>query len=119
MKLELPSVFAPGMSAYGRGADSVTVPDEEIANLVQRTEEANQALVRGDIDEYVALTQHAEDYTLMAPFGGAPTHGFDASSENRAGMARFFKSGTLDQELLATYRTDDLAVLVTVERARA
>ena len=55
----------------------------------------------------------------MAPFGGAPTHGFDGSGENRARMARFFKSATLDQELVATYKSDDLAVLVTVERARA
>jgi len=121
MKLELLTVLslALGMIACGRSTESVAVGDDEIADLVQRTAEANKALVRGDIDRYVSLTQHAEDYTLMAPFGGTPTHGFDASSENRARMTRFFKSGTLDQELVAQYSSGDLAVLVTIERVRA
>src|SRR5262245_22227653 len=90
---------------------------EDVANLTQRTAEANMALVRGDIDGYLALTDHAKDYTLMAPFGGAPTRGFDPSS--RAAMAQFFKSGTLDQDVVATYATGDLVVLVTIERVRA
>ena len=90
---------------------------EDVAKLTRQTAEANAALVRGDIDGYLALIQHAKDYTLMAPFGGAPTRGFDASS--RAAMARFFKSGTFDQEIVATYATGDLVVLVTIERVRA
>jgi hypothetical protein len=53
----------------------------------------------------LALTHHAEDYTLMAPFGGTPTHGFDGSTESRARMASFFKSGTLEQEVVATYNS--------------
>jgi ketosteroid isomerase-like protein len=90
---------------------------EDVANLTRRTAEANTALVRGDIDGYLALIEHATDYTLMAPFGGAPTRGFSTSS--RAAMARFFKSGTFDQEVVATYATGDLVVLVTIERVRA
>ena len=90
---------------------------EDVANLTRRTAEANAALVRGDIDGYLALTEHATDYTLMAPFGGAPTRGFDRSSQ--AEMAQFFKSGTFDQEIVATYATGDLVVLVTIERVRA
>ena len=121
MKLELLTVLglALGMIACGRGDKSVAAENEGIPNLVLRTEEANKALVRGDIDRYIALTQHAEDYTLMAPFGGAPTHGFDGSAESRARMASFFKSGTLDQEVVATYNSGDLAVLVTIERVQA
>jgi ketosteroid isomerase-like protein len=90
---------------------------EEIVNLTQRTAEANTALVRGDIDRYLALTEHATRYTLMAPFGGAPTRGFDPSS--RAAMAEFFKSGTFEQEVVATYAAGDLVVLVTIEHVRA
>ena len=90
---------------------------EDIANLTRRSAEANTALIRGDIDAYLALIRHAKDYTLMAPFGGAPTRGFDMSS--RPAMAQFFKSGTLDQEVVATYATADLVVLVTIERVRA
>jgi ketosteroid isomerase-like protein len=90
---------------------------EDVANLTRRTAEANTALLRGDIDGYLALIEHAEDYTLMAPFGGAPTRGFDTSSP--AALARFFKSGTFDQEVVATYDSGDLVVLVTIERVRA
>ena len=121
MKLELLALLglAVGITACGRGVNDSAVRDEEIADLVQRTADANKALVRGDIDEYISMTRHADDYTLMAPFGGTPTNGFDGSPESRERMARFFKSGTLEQELVAKYSSGDLAVLVTVERVRA
>jgi len=32
---------------------------------------------------YLALIEHANDDTLMAPFGGSPTRGFDGSSDER------------------------------------
>ncbi len=90
---------------------------EDIANLTQQTAAANTALMQGNIDRYLALTQHAEDYTLMSPFGGEPTHGFDLSQ--RAALGRFFQSGTFDQDVVATYATSDFAVLVTIERVCA
>jgi len=34
---------------------------EDVADLTRRTAEANTALVRGDIDGYLALIEHAED----------------------------------------------------------
>jgi ketosteroid isomerase-like protein len=92
---------------------------KDVANLTRRTAKANTALVQGDIDGYLALIEHAKGYTLMAPFGGAPTCGFDTSSEHRAAMARFFKSGTFNQEVVATYDSGGLVVLVTIERVRA
>ena len=90
---------------------------EDVANLIRRSREANTALVRGDIDGYLALINHATDFTLMAPVGGAPRHGFDMSS--RAETARFFKSGTFEQEVVASYGMSSLVVLVTIERVRA
>jgi ketosteroid isomerase-like protein len=55
----------------------------------------------------------------MAPFGGAPTHGFDMSSGHLAGLARFFKSGTAELELVRTYASGDMVVLAVIERQRA
>jgi ketosteroid isomerase-like protein len=102
-------IFLAAVGAAGAGGAS------DIAGLIARTEKANQALVRGDIDEYIALTRHAKDYTLMNPFGGTPSHGFEDSPERRAGMKQFFKNGSLKQEVVATFPSDDLVVLVTIE----
>ena len=77
-----------------------SITDKDIQDLVRRCADANAALMRGDIDGYLALIEHADDYTLMAPFGGAPTRGLDMSSEYREGLARFFKAGRTDLELV-------------------
>ena len=67
------------------------VTEEELAELIGRTAEAASALIRGDVRTYLTLVPHAEDYTLMDPFGGEPTRGFDASSESLEAMERFFQ----------------------------
>jgi len=95
------------------------ITDNDIAGLVQRSADANAALMGGDIHGYLALIKHAADYTLMAPFGGAPTHGFDTSGEHLAGLARFFKAGETDLEVVQTYASGDMVVLVVIERQRA
>jgi ketosteroid isomerase-like protein len=107
------------IAAFGCGASSIATTNDDVASLTLRTAEANKALVRGDIDKYIALTNHAQDYSLMTPFGGAPQFGFDGSTEHRQEMAKFFRSGSLDQEVVATYNSGDLVVLVTIERIRA
>jgi ketosteroid isomerase-like protein len=108
-----------GLVGAGGGAGGGGASPDDLAALVRKTEEANKALVRGDIDKYVALTRHARDYVLMNPFGGPPTRGFDDTPERREGMKKFFKSGTLEQEIVATWESGDLAVLVTIERVHA
>jgi len=102
---------ALGFAFAGRGGTL-----QDVSALARQTEEANQALVRGDIEQYVALTEHGKDYLLMNPFGGAPIRGFDDTPEKREGMKKFFKNGALEQEVLATWESGDLAVLVTIER---
>ena len=75
--------------------------NQDIADVVRLSAEANLALVQGDIDGYLSRIVHAADYTLMAPFGGRTEHGFADSPARRATMKQFFRSGTLDQELVA------------------
>jgi ketosteroid isomerase-like protein len=115
------SMFSIVLAAVARasGGAGGGPPDQDVAALVRRSADANKALVRGDIDGYLALIEHSKDYTLMNPFGGAPTRGFVDSPERRAAMAKFFENGTLDQEVVATYASGDLVVLVAVERVRA
>src|SRR5262245_13912549 len=90
------------------GAAGGGAPGQGVAALVRRSADANKALVRGDIDGYLALIEHSKDYTLMNPFGGAPTRGFVDSPERRAAMGKFFEDGTLDQEVVATHASGDL-----------
>jgi hypothetical protein len=66
--------------------------DEELAVLLRCAAEAVSAPLRGDIRTYLALVPHAEDYTLMDPFGGEPTRGFDPSSEDLEALERFFEA---------------------------
>jgi ketosteroid isomerase-like protein len=94
------------------------VAHEDIATLLARAAAANAALLNGDVHSYVALVRHTDDFTLMSPFGGPPTHGFDASSDALAALGRFFRNGTTSQEVVRTYACDDIAVLVIIERQR-
>ena len=97
---------------------SPAVTDEELAALVQRTTEASQALISGDIEGYVARIRHAHDYTLMSPYGGDPVRGFDDSDPALDALAQFFRGGEAKVEVVETYTSGDLAVLVVIERQR-
>jgi ketosteroid isomerase-like protein len=93
-----------------------TASDGELAQLVERTAEAASAFIRGDMGTYLRLIRHADDYTLMSPFGGEPTRGFDDSEEAVDAIARFFRNGDARLEVVETYASGDLAVLVVIER---
>ena len=95
---------------------SRTVTDEELAALVQRITDAAQALISGDSKRYAALIKHANDYTLMSPYGGDVVRGFDDSDAALDGMAQFFRGGEATVEVVETYTSGDLAVLVVIER---
>jgi ketosteroid isomerase-like protein len=95
---------------------SATVTDEELAGLVQRVTEAAQALISGDIRGYAARIKHADDYTLMSPYGGDPVRGFDDSGAALDALAHFFRGGDASVEIVETYTSGDLAVLVVIER---
>jgi len=95
------------------GADATA---EEVAGLVARTAEAASAFVRGDIRRYVELIRHADDYILLRPDGGDPVHGFDSSPERLAELSRHFTAGEARLELVQSYASGDLVVLVVVER---
>src|SRR5262249_58732067 len=54
----------------------------------------------------------------MPPYGGEPRRGFDtqAALENTPKM---FRGGEADQELVASYASGDMAVLVAIARAHS
>ena len=92
------------------------IHEVEVADLVRRTEQAAVALIRGDIDAYLELIRHGDDYTLMQPFGGPPTRGFDRRPESLSALAHFFRGGESTLEVTQSYASGDLVVLVLIER---
>jgi ketosteroid isomerase-like protein len=92
-----------------------TISNEELAELVRRTEEATSAFMRGDMDRYIALTPHARGFTLMNPLGGPPTRYEDRTESLRA-AAGYFKAGEAKLELADAHVWDDTVVLVMIER---
>lgn len=92
---------------------------DTVSSLVARAESANAAFIRGDMTSWHRLAGPiAADFTLFQPFGGAATHGFDASPEKLAAMSRTFADGRGHLDLVASYATPGLVVLVFVERQR-
>lgn len=104
------------VAATGPGGAGVVPVTEAVAELIRRSAEANAMLMRGDVDGYRALNPHADDFTLMSPFGGKPTPASDLTNERWEAVGRFFKNGTFKQEVVQTYRSADMVVLAIIER---
>lgn len=88
----------------------------DVAHLAKRSEDANAALMRGDADRFYELIRLTDDFILMSPFGGTPTHPTD-TIESRKELGRFFKSGTFAMELVSAWATRDMVVLALIERS--
>jgi ketosteroid isomerase-like protein len=88
----------------------------DVAGLVEVASEATTAFMRSDMRRYFALTDHTDDFTLMAPEGG-PVHGsFEVTDDVIAEMEGFFKGGDATLEVVRTYASGDLGVVVGIER---
>ncbi len=93
-----------------------TVTAEELAALIQRVSTAAKAYIRGDMRTYFSLIRHGDDYTLMSPFGGEPERGFDTSPARLDALERFFRSGEAEVDVIETYASGNLVVIVAIER---
>ena len=92
------------------------ISEEELAELVKRIEEATTFFMRGEMDRYLELTEHASGYTLMNPLGGPPERHEDRAESLRA-AADFFKHGEATElEVAEAHAWGDTLVLVMIER---
>jgi ketosteroid isomerase-like protein len=89
---------------------------EPVAQLMARAAEKNAAFMRGDMQRWSELVRIAADFTLMQPFGGPPSRGFDKSPERMVELARYFRNGKTNQEVVQTCASEDIVVLVMIER---
>ncbi len=91
----------------------------DIDLLVDPADKANAAFMSGDPGLSFAVNRHAADFSIMTPFWGHTTGGFHPSPDQITAMGRMFSSATTGFEVLATYGSEDLAVLVAIERQHA
>lgn len=102
--------------ADARGAAGPALVEGQVDALIRQSKESNAALMRGDIKQYLSLLAFTDDFTLMSPFGGASARGSSVTPDKLEAMGRFFRNGTLDVEVVATYGSSDMVVLVLIER---
>ena len=96
--------------------DAPEISPEDLTELISRMDEAARAFIRGDLRHYLSLFDHPEDYTLMPPYGGDTERGYAPTDEQIEETSRFFVSGEARLEVVETYVSGNLAVLVAVER---
>ena len=113
----LASLGSASRPATWASAPADSIVDVDVAELIQRSADSNAALMRGDIDRYLALITITDNFRLMSPFGGTPTHGSDITREQWDAMGRFFRNGTFRQELVQAYGSQDMVVLALIERS--
>ena len=85
-------------------------------DLIQLTEARSAAFMRGDMDRWSRMIRFSDDFTLMQPFGGPASRGFDAGPERLAQLASYFRNGDAKLEVVQSYGSNDLVVLVMIER---
>jgi ketosteroid isomerase-like protein len=99
----------------GCASQSPPSPRDPVPLLIQKSEDANAALMQGDIERYQSLVAIAPDFTLMSPFGGEPSRAPTPAAMER--MGKFFKNGSFEQQLVQAYGSRDMVVLAIIERA--
>jgi len=92
--------------------------DADLDELIEIMAEAASALIGGDMPRYFELMHHADDFTLMPPTGGDVSRETENNPQRIAEMSRFFKRGECTLEVVESYASGNLAVLVAVEHQR-
>jgi ketosteroid isomerase-like protein len=105
-----------GSSTRRAHMTSTDIAGSDSAALIARWSEAAQLYIDGDLRGYAAIARHGEDYTLLPPHGGDARFGFDDSDDAVEWTARTFRGGQTELDVIKTYTSGDLAVLVAVER---
>jgi ketosteroid isomerase-like protein len=116
----MPNMTKPSQPPRGEPVMGLAVPNRitegDLTALLRLHSDANAALMAGEARTFAEMLQPAKDFTIMDPFGGTPSHGFDASPAGLQRLGRFFRAGTMEVDPVAAYAAGDLAVLAVIER---
>ena len=92
------------------------VTEADVSELVELMRDAASAYIGGEMRRYFELMQHADDFTLMDPFGGETQRHVPVTDARIAELEGLFQGGECALEVVETYASGNLAVLVVVER---
>lgn len=111
------SLLAALAGTTATGNASAEAETREVEAVAAQAAEAHAHLMRGDIAAYRRAIQTAPDFILMDPFGGVPT-GNPKSDAHWERIGRYFRDGRDSRfDLIASYRSGDMIVLVANEYA--
>jgi hypothetical protein len=99
-----------------KAAQAAQPIDGEVRQLIDRSEKQAQLFNAGRMHEWYEHIGIGEGFTLMEPFGGPTSHGFNVSDERLAALSRNFRNGEATLEINKTYASENMVVLVYVER---
>ena len=83
---------------------AATESEVALKEIIRRTEEQAAAFNSGDMQRWYELIRLSDDFTLMQPFGGPASHGFDGSPEHLAELANHFRNGEAKLEVAQILR---------------
>jgi ketosteroid isomerase-like protein len=88
----------------------------ELSEAVEASHKALAAIIRGDVEPFLALYSDADDITIGNPFGPFAV-GRDGTRAAGTRAASNYSDGEIvGFDLIGTYEADDLACVVEVER---
>lgn len=90
--------------------------DAVVDALASRSERQAQLFNAGAMERWLELAGLGENFTLMQPFGGPTTPGFDSSPEHLATLAANFRNGDANIEMVQVVASHDVVMLAYVER---
>src|SRR5258708_22938227 len=82
---------AAGVPLSAHLATRPAVAEDSVADMIRAAEMKNAAFMRGDMDHWTSLVRIASDFTLMQPFGGPASRGFDTSPDRLGELLPFLR----------------------------
>ena len=91
------------------------LPDGDLDVFMAQAEEAADAYMRGDMERYVELVHHAEQFTLLPPYGG-PASRHEHRGETVRAAAGLIQGGEAHLEQVEVHAWGDTLVVAMIER---
>ena len=98
------------------GSLAEPMQDATARALLERSELQARLFNAGEMERWAKVANIGADFTLMQPFGGDASLGFDPSPDHLAALAAKFRNGDARLEPVQAIVSEDVVVLAYVER---